>query len=112
MAQVTLRINGYSHTLVCKDGEENHLLAMANEVEQRIEAIKAAAGQSGESRMLVMAALMMADDLFELRKRVEALESGQPAPAVPDPKPDTKLGRRRGRTAKRAEELAADLDSP
>ena len=68
MAQVTLRINGYSHTLVCKDGEENHLLAMANEVEQRIEAIKAAAGQSGESRMLVMAALMMADDLFELRR--------------------------------------------
>jgi len=105
MAQVTLRINGYSHTLVCKDGEENHLLAMANEVEQRIEAIKAAAGQSGESRMLVMAALMMADDLFELRKRVEALESGQPAP-------DAKLGRRLGRTVKRAEEIAADLDSP
>ena len=104
MAQVTLRINGYSHTLVCHDGEEDHLLAMANEVETRIEAIKTAAGQSGEARMLVMAALMMADELFEARKRLQALESGQP--------PEPKVARRLNRTAKRAEEIAEDLEQP
>ena len=34
MAQVTLRINGYAYTVGCKDGEEQHLQAMAGEVER------------------------------------------------------------------------------
>ena len=37
MAQVTVRINGYAYTVGCQDGEEQHLLAMAGEVERRIE---------------------------------------------------------------------------
>ena len=77
-------------------------MAMAAEVEHRIEAIKASAGQSGEARMLVMAALTMADDLYEL-KRQAASQSGSP---------DPKLGRRLSRMAKRAEDIAEDLESP
>jgi cell division protein ZapA len=50
MAQVTIRINGYSYSVGCQDGEEEHLQAMAGEVERRIESIKVAAGPSGESR--------------------------------------------------------------
>jgi cell division protein ZapA len=78
---------------------------MAGEVERRIESIKTSAGASGEARMLVMASLLMADDLFEMGK---ALRSGQPMPAPGDPK----LGRRLGRLAKRAEEIALDLEHP
>ena len=37
MAQVTVRINGYAYTVGCQDGEEEHLQAMAGEVERRIE---------------------------------------------------------------------------
>ena len=98
MAQVTLRINGYAYILGCSDGEEAHLQAMAEDVDQRIATIKAQAGQSGESRMLVMAALMLADDLYEFK------QSGGKA--------DPKLGRRLGRLAKRAEDIAADLETP
>ena len=72
MAQVTLRINGYAYTVGCQDGEEQHLEAMAGEVERRIESIKAAAGPSGEARMLVMASLLMADDLYEMDKALQA----------------------------------------
>lgn len=103
MAQVTLRINGYAYTVGCQDGEEAHLQAMAGEVERRIESVRAAAGQSGEARMLVMASLLMADDLYEMSK---AMKSGQPAPAEP------KLGRRLGKLAQRAEEIALDLERP
>jgi cell division protein ZapA len=110
MAQVTLRINGYAYTLGCQDGEEQHLLSMANEVERRIESIKAHAGQSGESRMLVMAALMMADDLFDTRKRLEEAEAARGV--APEPKPDPKLARRLNRMAKRAEDIAEGLESP
>ena len=105
MAQVTLRINGYAYTVGCQDGEEAHLHAMAGEVERRIESVKAAAGQSGEARMLVMASLLMADDLYEMSK---AMTSGQPAPAPAEPK----LGRRLGKLAQRAEEIALDLERP
>ena len=105
MAQVTVRINGYAYTIGCNDGEEQHLMAMAGELEKRIETIKAAAGQSGEARMLVMAGLLMADDLFETRKRVAELE-GAGAAAAP------RIGRRLTRAAKRAEDIAEDLEGP
>ena len=103
MAQVTIRINGYAYTLGCQDGEEEHLLAMADEVERRVESVKASAGPSGEARMLVMAALLMADDLYELRK---SMGNGQQAPA------DARLGRRLGKLARRAEEIALDMEHP
>lgn len=98
MAQVTVRINGYSYTLGCKDGEEQHLLAMATEVEKRIDLIRTNAGPSGEARMLAMAALMLADDLYEQER---AQGSGVPGPT---------LSRKLGRLAKRAEEIAAGLE--
>ncbi|MGE0417371.1 MAG: cell division protein ZapA [Acetobacteraceae bacterium] len=109
MAQVTIRINGYAYTIGCNDGEEQHLLSMAGEVEKRIDSIKAAAGQSGEARMLVMAGLLMADDLYETRKRLAELEA---AVASGDPGSAAKVNRRLGRVAKRAEEIADDLEQP
>lgn len=106
MAQVTVRINGFAYTLACRDGEEQHLLAMAAEVDKRIESLRQAAGQGGEARMLAMAALVLADDLYEARKNPAT------PPVEPAPKPDPKLGRRIARAAKRAEEIAEDLERP
>jgi cell division protein ZapA len=117
MAQVTIRINGYAYTVGCQDGEEQHLAAMAAEVERRIESIKNAAGQSGEARMLVMAALLMADDLYEMEAALKqaqkqadaaAKAAAQAAQTAGDPK----LERRLSRLAKRAEEIAAGLEHP
>jgi cell division protein ZapA len=105
MAQVTLRINGYAYTIGCRDGEEQHLIAMGHEVEKRIETIRASAGPSGEARMLVMAGLLMADELFELERRL--LTASQTGVISSDPK----MGRRLARIAKRAEEIAAGLEA-
>lgn len=102
MAQVTLRINGYAYTLGCQDGEEKHLEAMGAEVNSRIEGVRTAAGPSGEARMLVMAALLMADDIFELRRKLEAAGSAGT---------DEKLTRKLSRMAKRAEEIAEGLET-
>ena len=116
MAQVTVRINGYAYTVGCQDGEEHHLMQMAEQVERRIESIKAVAGQSGEARMLVMAALLMADDLYEMSR---TLKDGQAAttlagvaPPAPTPATDAKLTRRLSKLAKRAEDIAAGLEGP
>jgi cell division protein ZapA len=107
MAQVTLRINGYAYTLGCQDGEERHLEAMGDEVSRRIDGVRLAAGPSGEARMLVMAALLMADDIFELRGKLEAAE----AAVAGAPKADPKLSRKLNRMVKRAEEIAEGLET-
>jgi cell division protein ZapA len=106
MAQVTLRINGYAYTIGCRDGEEQHLAAMGREVDQRIESVKSSAGQSGEARMLVMASLLMADELHELRQKLQSAEASAPANG------ESRLGRRLSRMAKRAEDIAAGLEAP
>ena len=105
MAQVTLRINGYAYTIGCKDGEETHLESMGAEVSRRIEGVRAAAGPSGEARMLVMAALLMADDIFDLRNRLQVAEVATTAP-----KGDQNLGHKLNLMAKRAEEIAESLE--
>lgn len=106
MAQVTLHINGFAYVLGCRDGEEAHLQAMAAEVDRRIAEVKASAGPSGEARMLMIASLLMADELHDLKNQPAGAAVAAPA------KPDPKLGRRLGRLAKRAEEIAAGLEHP
>jgi cell division protein ZapA len=100
MAHVTIRINGYAYTVGCEDGQEQHLTQMAAEIEQRINSIKAIGGQSGEARLLMLAALLLADELHDQRQNAGPKEA----------KPET--GERRARlrrVAARAEEIAADL---
>ena len=104
MAQVTLRINGYAYTIGCKDGEEKHLELMGAEVNRRIDGIRAVAGPSGEARMLIMATLLMADDITELRAKLEAVTR--------EAQPDIRLADQLDRIAKRAEEIADDLENP
>jgi cell division protein ZapA len=104
MAQVTIRINGYAYTVGCEDGQEPHLEKMAAEIEQRIDSIRALGGQSGEARLLMLAALLLADELHDIRKA--AVETPVEAPA---PKPDTEKRAKLRRLTARAEEIAADL---
>lgn len=102
MAHVTIRINGYAYTVGCEDGQEEHLTRMAAEIEQRITSIKAIGGQSGEARLLMLAALLLADELHDMRT------NKAPAPAAEKPETGERRARLR-RVAARAEEIAADL---
>ena len=110
MAQVTIRINGYGYPVGCADGQESHLEAMAAEVEQRIEGIKASVGQSGEGRLLVLASLMMADELHDLRREFASMQK-QLARAEAGSTNDARLARRLGKLAQRAEEIATGLEA-
>jgi len=113
MAQVTVKVNGYTYTVGCEDGQESHLQAMAAQVDDRVESIKSLGGNSGESRLLLMAALLMADEIHDLRVELEALLNAGDAPPRPaGPKTDAELGRRLGRLATHAEEIAASLERP
>ena len=82
MAQVTIKINGYAYNIGCQDGEEAHLHAMAEQIEERVTRAKALGSQSGEARLLVMAALFMADELHDLRLDMKAGVKGKSPGAV------------------------------
>ena len=112
MAQVTVKINGYSYVVGCEDGQEDHLTSMSEQVESRIESIKALGGNSGEARLLVMTALLMADELHDMRIELDTMRAaGARAPAKPA-KGEAELTRKISRLASRAEQIAADLQQP
>jgi cell division protein ZapA len=107
MAQVSLQINGYAYILGCADGEEPHLFALAADLDRRIQEIKASTGPGGEARLLLMAALMLSDELHDLREYMQHQEVG----TAPTPKPEPKAGRRLRGLTKRAEAIADSVEA-
>ena len=106
MAQLTIKINGYAYTVGCDDGQERHLIQMAADVESRIDSIKALGGQSGESRLLVLASLLMADELHDQKTLLTNLQSELSR----QPNTEAESRRRLARLADRAEEIAQGLE--
>ena len=74
MAQVTVTIANRTYRMACGDGEEAHLEQLAALFDGKIEEMRASFGEIGDMRLHVMAALTLADDLGEARRRIEALE--------------------------------------
>jgi cell division protein ZapA len=74
MASVNVTINGRSYRMACDDGQEDHLRQLAEDFDRRIAGVKKDLGEIGDTRLTVVAALMMADELSELGKRVGTLE--------------------------------------
>lgn len=122
MAQVTVKLNGYSYTVGCEDGQEEHLQLMAEQVEKRIDSIRSLGGSSGEARLLVLATLLMADELHDMRIEADTLrmaaastvrhadDGGDRTP--PAAQPDAEVSRRLARLAVRAEAIADSLEHP
>ncbi|MDB5370639.1 MAG: cell division protein ZapA [Roseomonas sp.] len=108
MGQVTVRIGGYTHPVSCEDGQEGHLIALAAEVDRRVASIRAMGGQFGESRLLLLASLLLADELHDLRVELSHARAVQPAGAAADPK----LAERLGHIAEKIEGIAANLERP
>ena len=119
MGQVTVRVNGYNHTIGCRDGEEQHVLHLVSQIEDKVRLIRAMGGQFSEARMLLHVALLLADELGDLRAEMERMHSGAPAsaaapaaPAAPAQSPDPQLAERLARIAERIENIAQTLDRP
>ncbi len=74
MAQVTVLVNGRNYTLACEDGEEEHLSALANLIDTRVAELGRSVGQVGDARLMLMASLVVADELAFANERIEELE--------------------------------------
>jgi len=74
MAQVNATIAGRQFRLACEDGQEDHLQALAKDIDRRIVDLRAKFGEIGDTRLTVMAALTVADELSEALRKIRRLE--------------------------------------
>jgi cell division protein ZapA len=74
MAQVSVTINGRVYRMACDDGQEDHLTRLARELDARIARLRESFGEIGDTRLTVMAALMVADELAEAKRSVKSVE--------------------------------------
>jgi cell division protein ZapA len=74
MAQISVTIAGRTYRMACDDGQEEHLTRLGMDLDQRIETLKEQFGEIGDMRAVVMAAIMVADELSETQRRLRACE--------------------------------------
>jgi cell division protein ZapA len=84
MGQVVVEIGGRSYPLSCRDGDEAHLTNLAAGIAEKAEGLSRSLGSMSEARLLLMSALMIADELHDVRSDKPASQSSPPADAVPD----------------------------
>jgi cell division protein ZapA len=86
MAEIDVIVAGRTYRLGCEDGQEPHLAALAASIDAEARAIAAQTGTMQEARLLLMAALMIADREAEAqaaKARAEAaLADAQARPAA------------------------------
>jgi cell division protein ZapA len=74
MSQVSVTINGRQFRMACEDGQEGHLMNLARELDNRINGLRTKFGEIGDTRLTVMAAITVADELSEAGQRIKRLE--------------------------------------
>jgi cell division protein ZapA len=65
MAQVTLTVNGKPYPVACDDGQEDRIRQLGQYIDNRVGDFAKRFGQIGEARLLLLAALMITDELAE-----------------------------------------------
>ncbi|MEH2475253.1 cell division protein ZapA [Nitrobacteraceae bacterium AZCC 2161] len=74
MSHVNVTINGRQYRMACEEGQETRLLRLAESLESRVENLRGKFGEIGDARLTVMAALTVADELFDANQQVRALQ--------------------------------------
>lgn len=75
MAQVTIEVNGKPYTVGCEDGQENHLKGLAGLFDRQVRQVSSDVGQLGETRLFLMGALLLADELSDTQARLAQAQS-------------------------------------
>ena len=72
MPLVNVMVNSRAYTIACDDGEEDHLRELATHVDAKVRELLGSVGQVGDQRLLLMAALLIADEHHEAVARLDA----------------------------------------
>lgn len=106
MPKVTLSINGRPYDVTCDPGQEEHVQALGRDIDERVGQLAESVGQVGDNRLLLMAALLISDELETTRASANdaALRAGEAESA--------RAAEQVERTARRIDAIAARLEAP
>lgn len=77
MADINIKINDRIYKIACENGQEDEVQELADQVKESVEGFVKNFGQIGEGRLMLMAALVMADDLKQAKRRLATMEAGK-----------------------------------
>ena len=109
MAQLSVTVNGRAYTVACQDGEEERIRGLAQYIDGKVAEFADKVGQVGESRLILLAALTIADELGEATEALRRQRRSAP-PATPNGAADTVLANGIDQLASRIEAIAERLE--
>lgn len=74
MAEVNVLINGRNYGIACDDGQEQRVLDLSRYVDARLKEIAKAGAATTESHLLVLTALVLSDEIFDLKDGMVAVQ--------------------------------------
>ncbi len=111
MATVTVEVNGRPYSVGCADGQEDRVRQLARQFDDHVRQIARDVGQVGELRLFLMAALLVSDELADIRGQLARAQLQQQQAAA-EPAEDggsARAAEALNRVAERLERLAADV---
>lgn len=75
MPEVNVEINGRKYRMACEEGQQGHLIGLAERFNAQVEDLKGAVGEIGDNRLTVMAGIAVLDELSEAERKIKALEA-------------------------------------
>jgi cell division protein ZapA len=117
MPEVNVEIDGKKFRMACEEGQEQHLMELAERFNRTVLQLKGSFGEIGDNRLVVMAGIAVLDELAEAEDRIEALkrdiadltEVGQQLTAEAD-EIEEKFARRLSDAARKVEAIAQAID--
>ena len=75
MANVNIKFNNKDYLLSCDEGQEENLVELANHLDSKYTELKKSLGNIGENKLLLIMAIKMVDDYFDLLKKVKSTKN-------------------------------------
>ena len=72
MPEIIVNINDQDYAIVCDPGEEDHLKGLSSQIDFKVRELTKRFGKIGETRLMVMASLLIADEIHELNKKIDS----------------------------------------
>jgi cell division protein ZapA len=117
MPEVNVEINGRKYRMACEEGQESHLLGLADRFNRHIDAFKGDFGEIGDNRLTVMAGIAVLDELADAERRIALLkedvanltEAGEALSREAEDL-ERKFAKRMNEAARKVESIATAID--
>ena len=105
MGKVHIVINNRGYDVACDDGQEAEVTELAQDLARRVDKLAQSVGQIGDARLLLMAALLISDELADARKELDQRARDE------DPDAEERLADSLERLASRVEAIAVRIEA-